>query len=620
MGDREQQLEAMLVEFTSALEADFSVEAMLDRLLRRIVETLSVTGAGVMLLSDSSEPHFAAASNAKVLRIESLQNELHEGPCWAALRGGKPVSVPDLSLDEQFRRFSPRAWADGMAAVFTFPLRRDDHRLGALHLYRDTVGQLPAADARAAQVLADAVAAYLHDARAADTQVTTHLLRFRGLHDPLTGLPNRALFQERLDHAAARACRSQWAAAVLFICLDDFTSVNDRFGSHIGDLLLIAVAARLTRVLRPGDTVARLSGDEFVILGEDLRTPSEAGGVASRVAATLAEPFEVDGERLTVAASVGVAFAGPGQDIAEALLGESDFAMYQGTAAGGTAHQVIDQTARRAFEDQAELKRDLQMALRRDQLRLVYQPIVDLRDGRILAVEALLRWDHPQRGVVGPNITVPLAERTGLILDIGEWVLRQSCQDHQRWARRYGPSAVSQVAVNVSARQVMGPAFAATVARVLTETGSDPASVFLEVTESLFLDDPDRAAAVLHEVKDLGVGLSLDDFGVGYSSLNYLRRFPFDVIKIDRSFIGALGGEFAARSIVASVIELAHALHLTSVAEGVETRDQYRQVIDLGSDRAQGYHLSHPLSAIDLEQQLFQSAAGSPVRLPRAQR
>ncbi|MEP6464501.1 MAG: EAL domain-containing protein [Frankiaceae bacterium] len=260
------------------------------------------------------------------------------------------------------------------------------------------------------------------------------------------------------------------------------------------------------------------------------------------------------------------------------------------------------------------------MALRRDQLRLVYQPIVDLRDGRILAVEALLRWDHPQRGVVGPNITVPLAERTGLILDIGEWVLRQSCQDHQRWARRYGPSAVSQVAVNVSARQVMGPAFAATVARVLTETGSDPASVFLEVTESLFLDDPDRAAAVLHEVKDLGVGLSLDDFGVGYSSLNYLRRFPFDVIKIDRSFIGALGGEFAARSIVASVIELAHALHLTSVAEGAETRDQYRKVIDLGSDRAQGYHLSHPLSAIDLEQQLFQSAAGSPVRLPNAQR
>jgi diguanylate cyclase (GGDEF)-like protein len=617
--NREQKLEQVLLEFAHTLGTDFSVQEVVDHLVLRIVDVLSMTGAGVTAMSDTDDLHFVAGSNAVVLRTEALQSELNEGPCLEAFKTGRPVAVPDLNVDERFPRFSPRAFADGLAAMFTFPLRLDERRLGALNVYRDNAGDLAPGDLRAALVLADVAAAYLFNALSrADARDTAELLRTRSLHDALTGLPNRILFKERLEHAAARAHRTHREAAVLFVDLDDFKSVNDQFGHHVGDQLLAAVATRLRQILRPGDTLARLSGDEFVILCEDLDDANQAEVVAKRVADTLAPPFDLSGYRLEMTASVGLAFSGSGEDIPGTLLRDADFAMYQAKESGGAHHQVIDHGARLALGRREDLKRDLRGALQREEFRLVYQPIIDLRDGAPPAVEALLRWHHPKRGCVMPDAIVPIAERTGLILPIGEWVLRQACLDHQHWQSVYGPQAVAHVAVNVSARQVMGPAFAGTVARVLAETGTDPAAICLEVTESVYFDDAARAVTVLEEVKGLGVGLSLDDFGKGFSSLSYLKRFPFDVIKIDRSFIADLGSDPATHAIVAAIIDLAHALDLAVVAEGIETQQQFTQVTDLGSDRAQGYYLSHPLPPADLDQRILEPIGSSPTRLPTA--
>jgi diguanylate cyclase (GGDEF)-like protein len=594
-------LEQVLVEFAHTLGTDFSIQKILDHLVLRIVDILPVTGAGVMLMGERHELRFVAASNEVVMAIEGLQNELNEGPCLEAYNSGEAVAITDLRVDTRFPRFSPRACADGLAAVFTFPLRLGANRLGALDLYRDSPGALSGQDLKKAQVLADVAAAYLFNAQArTDTVATLAELHHRALHDPLTGLPNRTLLEELLEKAVARARRSHLVAAVLFIDLDGFKSVNDRHGHHVGDQLLRAVAGRLTQALRPGDTLARLGGDEFVALCEDMHNSGHAQSLAERITTVMSTPFDLPGHQIAVTASVGIAFSGPGQDIPQTLLRDADFAMYQAKNNGGGRHQVIHPEARLAADRRDELEGDLKQAQHRAQLTLVYQPIIDIRGGGLVAVEALLRWQHPDRGTVMPDMIIPSAERTGLILSLGEWVLRRACHDLHRWQAR--GLAVPSVAVNVSAHQVMGPSFAHAVQRVLGETGADPAAVCLEVTETVFLTDAPRALAVLSEVKDLGVQLSLDDFGTGYSSLSYLRQFPVDVVKIDRSFTANVLTDRITRSIVGAMIDLSHVLDLTVTAEGVETPRELTEITHLGADQAQGFHLSRPLTPNQLAQ------------------
>ncbi len=607
------QLTQVLVEFAHTLGTDFSVQTILDRFVHQVLDVVPVTAAGVMVMGEGDELHFVAASNQQIQQIEVLQNELAEGPCLEAYRTGQPVAVPDLTADERFPNFSPRALQAGLAAVFTFPMRLDEHRLGALDLYRDTPGELDEADLQSAQVLADVAAAYLFNATArAEASDRLAALQHRTLHDPLTGLPNRTLFAELVEHAVAAASRSQLSAAVLFVDLDRFKTVNDRFGHHAGDLMLRAVAARLGQALRPGDTLARLAGDEFVVLCENLTDPEQAELVAQRIAAALADPFDVDGHHLQMTASVGIAFSGPGEDIPEVLLRDADFAMYQAKHAGGGHHRVVDRTARLAGEHRADLEADLRDALRREEFELVYQPISRTSDGLLVAVEALLRWSHPDRGAVPPEVIIAAAERTGLILPLGAWVLRHACADFMRW-RTLRPGAPGQLAVNVSAHQIMGPAFALTVARVLRDTDMDPRCLLLEVTESVFLDDADRASAVISELKALGVQLALDDFGTGYSCLSYLSRFPFDTLKISGDFIADLTGEDPTpRAVVECIVGLGRALGLTVVAEGIETPQQLNTVATLGADLAQGHHLSHPLAPADLEQHILGRTAIHP--------
>jgi diguanylate cyclase (GGDEF)-like protein len=598
-GDRDRLLAQVLVEFARNLGSDFSIQKILDHLVQSIVEILPVTGAGVMLMEDDEQLHFLAASDEKVMAIETLQNELREGPCLEAYLYGLPVAISDLRVDTRFSRFSPRACADGLAAVFTFPLTLDDTRLGALDLYRDTPGELGEQDVKAAQVLADVASAYLFNAQARiDSSATVARLHHRSMHDPLTGLPNRTLLEERLEQAVARARRSHTMAAVLFIDLDGFKPINDRYGHHVGDLLLFAVAERLSRVLRPGDTLARLGGDEFVVLCEDLHSSAGAETVATRINTAMSGPFRIAGNDVELTASVGISLSGRGEDRPEVLLRNADFAMYQAKENGGGGVQVSDPVARRAADLRRDLEDELRSAAHRDELALLYQPIVDVRSGELMAVEALLRWAHPTRGTLMPDLIIPSAERTGSILTLGEWVLRKACQDLQ--ALRGQGAAVPSVTVNVSAQQVMGPAFADTVKGVLDATRTHPEAVCLEITETVFLADSPRALAVLRELKALGVRLWLDDFGTGYSSLNYLRQFPFDSVKMDRSFTSGLTSDEVTRSIVSAVVNLSHVMDLTITAEGVETSHEVHQIIELGVDYAQGFHFSPPLTREEL--------------------
>jgi diguanylate cyclase (GGDEF)-like protein len=615
--NRDARLAEVLVEFAHTLGTDFSLDAILDRLVLRVVDVLPVTGAGVMLMEPDAELHFVAGSNKTIYEIESLQREFDEGPCLEAYRTGQAVAVPDLSVDRRFPRFSPRALTAGLKAVFTFPLRLDEHRLGALDLYRDSPGSLSADDERAAQILADVAAAYLFNAHsrrvASDTLAS---VRHHSLHDPLTGLPNRTLFAERLDHAAASARRSHLPVAVLFVDLDRFKLINDRFGHHVGDLVLLAVSDRLTRQLRAGDTLARFAGDEFLILCESLSHPADAVALAERIVTAFAQPFEIEGNSLEMSASVGIAFSGLGENLPASLLHDADFAMYEAKASGGASYRVVDRATLFEADRRAHVESELPVAFRSGELDLAYQPLARCDDGSLAGVEALLRWNHPKLGPVPPITIIPIAERSGLILPLGEWVLRQACTDFVRWNATHG-LAVGHVAVNVSARQIMGPEFSTVVERIIDDTGMDPARLHLEVTESLLMDDMSRALPALSAVKSLGVRLSLDDFGTGYSSLTYLQSIPFDSLKIDRSIIANITEDKPApRAIVSSIVGLARALDLTVVAEGVETQQQVIRSADLGCDLAQGFHLSPPLSVTELEHRVLQSASNSPIRLP----
>ena len=597
-------LSEVLSDFARTMLTDFRIQAILDHLVDRIVDILAISGAGVTLISPGSSPHYVAASGPEALHFEQLQTELGQGPCLTAYATGELVAIPDLARDERYPQFSAAAVSGGLAAVFTFPLRSGDGRLGALDLYRDTAGGLNPEDLAAAQTLADVAAAYLLNAQARELVLqASERFKASSLHDALTGLPNRILLQERLEHAASRAARSHSTAAVLFADLDRFKRVNDIYGHFVGDSLLIAVAQRLATLVRPGDTLARVSGDEFVILCEDLTDPSDGEVLADRLSEAISVPFAIEQTEIVVTASVGVAYSRPGEPITYQLVIDADAAMYDAKRAGGAAHRVVDLPAARQQREHNNLERDLWQALGGDDLDLAYQPIVRSSDGLVTGVEALLRWTHPAHGPVPAITAINIAERSGLIVEIGAWVLQRSCRDRARWLRDH-PGQPLDLSVNVSALQVTGAGFVGTVADILRKSQMEPSSLVLEVTEGIFIENGERALAVLADLKALGVRLALDDFGTGYSSLNYLRRFPVDIVKIDQGFVSDIDRDPAAAAIVAAVTQLTHVLGMTVIAEGVETEEQRRKLVLLGCEQAQGYLFARPLPDLDLTDRL----------------
>ncbi len=605
LGERE--LSAVLIDFARTMVTDFPIEAILDGLVERIVDTLAISAAGVTLIEPGGSPRYVAASDEAALRFEKLQTELGEGPCLLAYTSGTAVQVPDLREDTRFPVFAPRALAAGLMAVFTFPLRHGDRQLGALDLYRETAGELSSHSLTIAQTLADVVSSYLSNAQAReDLQDSSDRSRQASLHDPLTGLPNRVLMLERLEHAFLRSRRTQRATAVYFIDLDKFKAVNDTHGHSVGDELLIAVSKRLGGLLRPPDTVARLAGDEFVVICEDLQSTGHAGVVGDRMAAALHRPFTLSEGDVAVSASIGIAYSSNGEHDAEQLLHNADRAMYQAKHRGGARYQLFDPSEQHSVDRHVSLARDLHHAVTRRELHLHYQPIVATGDGKVTGFEALLRWQHRNGNMIPPSTLIPLAEQSHLITDIGRWVLHRAWTDCNTWQHSGVGADALTMAVNVSAHQLMAPGFTGDVAAAVQAADSDPELLTLEITESALVQDSERAVMILHDLKDLGVRLALDDFGTGYSSLTHLQRFPIDTIKIDKSFIAELGSNNTTRTIVESVVDLAHKLGLKVVAEGVETVDQHNQASELGCDYCQGYYFAKPMPVTNVQHLLQQ--------------
>jgi diguanylate cyclase (GGDEF)-like protein len=447
-----------------------------------------------------------------------------------------------------------------------------------------------------ANVLADAI-----ERRRSEEEVQR-----QALHDPLTGLPNRTLFMDRLSLALNHSARRDTSVGVLFLDLDRFKLVNDSLGHGAGDELLCMLGARLSEVLRPGDTLARFGGDEFCVICDDLFQPDMAIGIAQRMTEALARPFDLGTTEQFVSTSVGIAVSGVQTRTAEELVGEADAAMYRAKENGRGGFELFDAVMRGHASERLQVENDLRRALETgDELIAHYQPIVTLDGGEIIGMEALARWNHPERGLVGPDEFIAVAEESGAILAIGERVLRLACAEAASWnATSAGPLSIS---VNLSPRQVASPAIAATVAAVLEETGLDPALLTLEITEGVLVAESEATAQTLVDLKALGLRLVLDDFGTGYSSLAYLRRFPIDGLKIDRRFIAAMDTSAEDRTIVEAIVKMAAGLQIDVVAEGVETIEQADGLMRLGCLLGQGFYYATPMPSDDVSDVLGSS-------------
>ena len=411
-------------------------------------------------------------------------------------------------------------------------------------------------------------------------------------YDPLTKLPNRALFMDRLGHAVTRGKRlKSYNFGVLFLDLDRFKLINDTLGHSVGDDLLVQTAERIGRFIRPGDTLARLGGDEFVILLEDIKEVGCTIFVAERIKKLLGEPFCLDGREVFTTASVGIAVSSGKYDRPEELLRDADIAMYRAKAEGRGSYVMFDPSMQKATAELMRLENDLRRALERNEFRMFYQPIVDLDTNRLASLEALIRWQHPTRGLISPGTFIPIAEETGLIIPIGEWALYDVCRKMRTW---HDQGADVRVAVNLSTRQLRDKNFPSLLRKILDETRVDPGDLDLEITESAVINDWDVVVATLSALQELGVRLCLDDFGTGYSSLSYLHRLPVSKLKIDRSFLQKMESSSEHSGIIRAILDLANTLKMEVVAEGIETQGQLAQLKEMKCKLGQGYLFAKP--------------------------
>ena len=459
------------------------------------------------------------------------------------------------------------------------------------------------------EIAASAVSEIELQRRTVEAERIERQLRYDALHDGLTGLPNRTCFVERLRHAGERARRhAEDSFAVLFVDLDHFKVVNDSFGHLAGDELLVEVGRRLSGCLRSVDTLARLGGDEFALLLEEVHEPSDAARVAERLQSALRSPMTIRDSEVFTSASIGIAMSGRADDAPQHLLRSADLAMYRAKEHGRSRFEVFDPAMHTAAMDRLRMEMDLRRAIERNQLLLHYQPVVSLSTGGVVAVEALIRWQHPDRGLIPPLEFIPIAERTGLIGDIGYWVLSRACEQLKSWERDFGYAAPQSVWINVSPKQFAQRDLADQVSELFTSLSFEPRRIKFEITESIMLEDIELAMRTLGELRRLGVQVFMDDFGTGYSSLTYLGRLPLDGIKVDRSFVSQMGTDIRQAQLVGTIITLIRNLGLEPIAEGVETDQQARLLREMGCAFAQGFVFSRPVPPREIDELLRNSA------------
>jgi diguanylate cyclase (GGDEF)-like protein/PAS domain S-box-containing protein len=573
----------------AALEGT-EVSSLMDEAVALVSKTLGVEFCELLELTEDREALLLSAGTgwqAGLVRtaLMPLGSEFHAGFTWGS-RGR--VVVEDYAGEPRFRA-TALLRKHGVVSGVSVTLGGKRTPLGVLGAHSaqkrsfrpDEVDFLQAI----ANVLAEAIVR-----QSAESKV-----RHQALHDPLTGLPNRSLLLDRLNHWAARAGRDRSTAAVLFVDLDNFKVINDALGHEHGDRLLCSVADRLERELRPSDTIARVGGDEFVVFCEDIPSEHHALAMVDRLVHALGEPFDLGDQAQHATASVGIAL-GDGNSDPEMLIRNADAAMYRAKERGRARYELFDDEMRQRSISWLETEGELRRAIENGELRNVYQPIVSPRSGTIVGFEALVRWHHPERGVISPADFIPIAEQSGLIVPLGRTVLEYACREAVEWNRDRGDRPPLRVAVNFSPRQLSHPKAIDTVLATLDAAGLEPSLLCVEITESALVEDAASTLSTLNRLKELGVTLALDDFGTGYSSLTYVRRFPIDTLKIDRSFIDGIVGSSEDEAIVTAVLSMGRALGVNVVAEGVETEEQADRLRVLGCKLAQGYLFSRPVA------------------------
>jgi diguanylate cyclase (GGDEF)-like protein len=579
-------------------------QALLDEAVAILTETLSVEHCAILELVDGGDSVRVAAGAGATADVPDPEHQPAERRLltgWV-LSDEEPIVVWEWASERRFDAAELRE--RGIRSTAGAAIRGRAGAFGIVVVHATTVGAFSAEDARWLQSVADLLASAL------DREDSETRMRHQSLHDALTGLPNRALFYDRIEHAFARAERDGALVAVLLLDVDQFKTINDSLGHEAGDDLLVALSSRLQDVTRGTDTVARLGGDEFVVLCE-VESEAESIQIAERIADAWERPIPVGaGGEVFVSASIGITLARRTQT-AETMLREADAAMYRAKEAGRGRYELFDEEMRQDAFDRLRDESDLRRAVERGQFCVHYQPIFDVAEQHLLGVEALVRWERPGNGIVGPAEFVGLAEETGLIAPLGRWVLEQAVTEVAGWRERHPEAAGLGLTVNVSGHQLARPEFLGEVQAAIERAGLEPGVLGLEITESVLMKDASAPRSTLEALRALGVRVLLDDFGTGYSSLSRLRGFPVDAIKVDRSFVDGLGAEDQDTAIVSAIVDIAHSLGLSAIAEGVESADQLASLRELGCTAAQGFLFSPALPGGDIEALLASGATGA---------
>jgi len=568
---------------------EYDLASFMDEVVNTVRATLDLELCGVLRLREHEDmlDIITSASDHEAHRPLPAGTGTQAG---YALSTREPVVAEDLRSETRFDTAS--LLEKGMRSGITVVIEDHKRPFGVLSAFTSTLRRFTADDVNFLVAVANLVSA------GAERQQNQEAARHAAMHDTLTGLPNRTLALDRIDRALARRRRDGTSVAVLLLDLDRFKVINDSLGHEAGDEALRALSGRLQETVRSSDTIARLSGDEFLVVCESRSGVRPVLELAERIVDAFRRPVVVESGEHVLTVSIGIAVAERGDDTSASLLRDADAAMYRAKERGPGRYELFDATVRAQVVSRLRTETALRQALDREQLTVHYQPIVEAASGRPVAVEALVRWQHPEHGLVLPLEFIPIAEETGLIAELGHMVLAEACRQGAAWQQRY--DAPLQMFVNVSGRQLANPAFPTEVAETATRSGLIHGTLGIEVTESVLIGEADSSTAVLGELNALGLQLVLDDFGTGYSSLSYLRRFPLNGLKVDRSFIDGLGDSAQDAAIMKAIVEMSGALGLTIVAEGVESQAQLQQLRALGCERVQGYLLCPPMGAQQL--------------------